>query len=133
MFLSLFVTMSLAVIVYFNASRFVGAFSEDPDVIATGVAMMHAVVGLYFIVCLRECLQGILRGYGHSKATMVLALCGMVLVRQIYLGIAMGRNYVVENIYYCYPVAWSATVIFLSVYFFIQIKRKKVFAPKEVT
>ena len=51
----------------------------------------------------------------------------MVVVRQIFLGISMGRNYVIENIYYCYPVAWAATVLFLSAYFFFLLKKKKIF------
>jgi len=125
--LSLGVTMGLGIIVYVNAVRCVGMFSDDPEVVRTGVDMMRTVVGLYFLVCMRESIQGILRGYGYSRSTMLLSISGMVIVRQIYLAVAMSRNYVIENIYYCYPVAWSATVVFLGVFFIVLLKKKKIY------
>lgn len=125
--LCLGVTMGLAAVVYINAARCVGMFSDDPEVIRTGVDMMRTVVGLYFLVCMRESVQGILRGYGYSRSSMLLSISGMVVIRQIYLAISMSKNYVIENIYYCYPVAWCATVILLCSYLLYLLKKKKIF------
>ena len=82
--------------------------------------MMSVLVPMFWIMAVREVYLGVLRGYGHSGVPMVLSLIGMVAVRQIYLAVMMNRSDPdIRVIYYCYPIAWAATVILLLVYYLV--------------
>ncbi len=104
-------------IVYIFSEQCVALFSPEPEVIAVGVAMMHILVPTFWVMALREVLLGILRGCGRNLLPTVLSLIGMIDVRQVFLIVTMHRAPVIENIYYCYPVAWAATLLLLALYY----------------
>ena len=111
------VTLGLSAIVYIFSEQCVAIFSPEPEVITVGVAMMHILVPMFWVMALREVLLGILRGCGRNLLPTVLSLIGMIGVRQVFLMVTMHRAPVIENIYYCYPVAWAATLLLLALYY----------------
>lgn len=117
------VTLALSAIVYFFASQCVALFNPNPAVVETGVAMMHVLAPMFWIMAVREVLLGVLRGCGHSVCPTVLSLIGMVGVRQAFLAFTMHYNPAIENIYYCYPIAWAATLLLLVFYYLIVRRR----------
>ena len=120
---ALVVTLALSGIVYFFAPQCVALFNAEPEVVAVGVAMMHVLAPMFWIMALREILLGILRGCGNSLGPTILSLIGMVGVRQVFLVFTMHKSATVEYIYYCYPVAWAATLLLLAIYYLIVQKR----------
>ena len=72
---------------------------------------------------IREIYLGILRGYGNTRIPMILSLTGMVVVRQIYLAVSMSINRTIENVYFCYPMAWGVTAALIFIYYQIVKKR----------
>ena len=112
------VTLGLSAIIYAFTEQCVALFSPDTGVIASGVAMMRILAPTFWIMALREVLLGILRGCGHNLWPTVLSLVGMVGVRQVFLAVTMHIDRAVENIYYCYPVAWAATLLLVAIYYF---------------
>lgn len=123
--ISLVTTAVISLFVYIFAEECVSLFNNNPKVIAIGVSMMQVFIPLLSAVTIREILLGILRGYGKTTLPMILSLIGMVGCRQVFLAISMSRNPIIENIYYCYPVAWLATIILLSGYYFAVKKKLK--------
>lgn len=121
--LSVVVTMSLGALVYMIAPFLCGLFNDDAEVISVGVAMMRTIIPTYFLICIRECTLGILRGYGRTRTPMFISLFGMIVVRQTYLALAYAYNPVQEILYRCYPVAWTATSSLLLIYFFVVRKK----------
>ena len=121
--LSVVVTMTLGAIVYMAAPFLCGLFNDDTEVISVGVAMMRTIIPTYFLICIRECLLGILRGYGRTRTPMYISLFGMIVVRQVYLAIAYATNPVANILYRCYPVAWTATSGLLLIYFLVVRKK----------
>lgn len=122
------VTVVLSSIIYIFTEQCVAFFSPDKEVIAVGVAMMRVFAPLFWLMALREVLLGTLRGCGKNLFPTILSLLGMVAVRQLFLMVTMRRNPVIENIYYCYPIAWAATLIMLAAYYLLVRKR---LLPKE--
>ena len=116
-FVALGVTLGMTGIIYAFTEQCVALFSPEPTVIAVGVAMMRILAPLFWIMALREVLLGILRGCGRNLWPTILSLISMVGIRQLFLAIAMRYNPVIENIYYCYPVAWMATLLLLVIYY----------------
>ena len=118
-FVALGVTLALTGIVYVFTEQCVALFSPEPAVIAVGVAMMRILAPLFWIMALREVLLGILRGCGRNLWPTILSLISMVGIRQLFLTVTMHHSPIIENIYYCYPVAWTATLLLLTVYYVI--------------
>ena len=122
------VTLGLSAIIYLFTEQCVALFSPEPAVIEVGVAMMRVLVPMFWTMALREVLLGTLRGCGHNFWPMILSLVGMVGVRQVFLAITMRHSPVIENIYYCYPVAWAATLLLLTAYY---VAIRKELPPEE--
>ena len=121
--LSIVVTNSIGFLVYCFADWSVALFNTEPEVIAYGVAMMHYIIPMYTLMAVREIYLGILRGYGNTRIPMILSLTGMVVVRQIYLAVSMSVNHTIENVYFCYPMAWGVTAALIFIYYQIVKKR----------
>lgn len=112
------VTILISAVVYLFADRCVSLFNSEPQVVSVGVDMMHVLIPLFWTMATREVYLGVLRGYGKNFVPMVLNLVGMVVVRQIFLSITMNvANPAIEQIYYCYPIAWVATAAMLFIYY----------------
>ena len=109
-----------AVIIYAFTEQCVALFSPDAGSIASGAAMLHILTSAFWVMALREVLLGILRGCGHNLWPTVLSLVGMVGVRQVFLAVAMHVDWVVEDIYYCYPMAWAATLLLVAICYFVR-------------
>ena len=118
MIASLTVTVVLCIIVLSFSKECVALFNSNPDVISVGVAMMRVLIPLFPIIGVRDVYIGYLRGYGKTFWPTVAMLTGMVGVRQLYLLIAMKRNLTEENIYFCYPIAWIASLLLVMIYYF---------------
>lgn len=116
--LALTVTELLSLVMLFYPKQIVAIFNSEPDVIRVGADMMRVFTPFVFLMAVRECLLGIFRGFGFARVPMVLVLVGMVGFRQLFLAVTMHYNVDIRNIYYCYPLAWFASVFLLALYFF---------------
>lgn len=123
--LSVASVLCMGVVIYSFSEFFVGLFNNDPEVIATGVAMMRFIIPFYFIVAVRHNLIGMLRGYRDTFVPMLLSLTGMVGARQLFLYFSMARDHNVGNIFACYPVAWTVTTVLILVYYLIKKNTRK--------
>lgn len=117
------VTVGLSMIIYVFTEQCVALFSPETEVIAVGVAMMRVFAPMFWIMALREVLLGTLRGCGRNLWPTILSLIGMVGVRQLFLAITMHFSPAIENIYYCYPIAWAATLLMLVIYYLLVRKK----------
>ena len=126
--LAMIVTYGLALPVGIFAETFVGLFTRSQEVIAFGTAFMRFVIPFYGFMGLREIMLGVLRGHGYSKVPMLLSLFGMVGLRRMYLAWAMATRPRVENIYFCYPMAWGCTAVLVTICYFAV---RKNFSPAD--
>lgn len=105
---------------YFYADKLMAIFGPDPDMIYYGVGMLHVILPVYLVMGFQMLFSGIIRGYGYSKTAMVMAVGGMVVLRQIFLAIMLNIEYKIDYIYWGYPLGWVAAVIpMLLFYFFV--------------
>ena len=61
------ITLFISVVFYFAAGPLFRLFSQDPEVIAVGVEMMHVLVPTYVTYVCIEILSGALRGCGDVR------------------------------------------------------------------
>ena len=120
--------VSLAMIAvpgYIFAPQLVEIFNEDPEVVRYGVGMVRTLLPLYFILGLDSIYAGVVRGYGHSRAVMILSLIAMVVLRQIYLAVFMNIFHSIYVVYFGYPIAWFFATVLIYLFYVINIKRKR--------
>jgi Na+-driven multidrug efflux pump len=117
--LTLSVTGVIAAFIYVFAPAAVALFTNDPAVIDYGVLFLRTNVFFLLFNCINHVLAGSLRGYGDSKAPMVIMLTGFVVIRQIYLFV-MTRF--ISNtpalVGFSYPVGWMVTCALEVLYYF---------------
>lgn len=118
--------------VYIFAPVVSRVFTEDEGAIQVAVAMVKTIVPFYIFTVLNHVMSGATRGYGKSKAVMLLSLLGMVGVRQIYLAISMHVNRSVYHIFYSYPVGWGAAGILVLLFYLWVIRKKTIREKREV-
>ena len=111
------ITLGLSTVILAFTEQCVSLFSPVSEVINVGKDMLRVMTPLFWVMALREILLGTLRGCGRNFFPTVLSLAGMVGVRQAFLAVTMHWKFTVENIYYCYPVAWIATLLLLVIYY----------------
>ncbi|MDO4415474.1 MAG: MATE family efflux transporter [Erysipelotrichaceae bacterium] len=108
--LTVSITGIIAAVIFIFAPASVSLFTSDPDVIKYGVLFLRANVFFLLFNCINHVLAGSLRGYGDSKAPMVIMLTGFVAVRQVYLFV-MTRfiSNTAALVGFSYPVGWMVT------------------------
>lgn len=111
---------------YIFAPQLVEIFNTDPAVVEYGVSMVRTLLPLYFILSLDNVYCGVVRGYGHSRAVMMLSLIAMVLLRQIYLYVTMSYINSIMVVYLGYPFAWAVAAILVYLYYVFNIRDKNI-------
>ncbi|MBQ7197142.1 MAG: MATE family efflux transporter [Synergistaceae bacterium] len=119
-------TVSLCVALTLNifAPILSSLFSPASEVIEYGVLFIHLCSPFAIVCCFNQVLSGALRGYGDSKAPMIITLCTHVIFRQIYLFFM--TKFISNNIYvvgFGYPAGWILCAIAITIYYkFVKIE-----------
>ena len=99
-------------------SVIIGIFTEDAAVISVGSSMIRIFGSAYLFLPIIQILNGALRGAGRSKVPMYFMLGCFVLLRQIYLMIAVPMTKNVSVVFAGWPVTWVVCAIGMLVYYF---------------
>ena len=103
----------------FSAAPFlIGIFTKDAEVIAIGSGMERIFSAFYLALPVVQILNGALRGAGLSKIPMYFMLGSFVVLRQIYLMIAVPLTNDVNVVMAGWPITWIACAIGMAVYYF---------------
>ena len=107
-----------SVIMFLKAPSIIGIFTEDAAVISVGSSMIRIFGSAYLFLPIIQILNGALRGAGRSKVPMYFMLGCFVLLRQIYLMIAVPMTKNVSVVFAGWPVTWVVSAIGMLVYYF---------------
>ena len=103
----------------FSAAPFlISIFTKDAEVIAIGSGMERIFSACYLVLPVVQILNGALRGAGLSKIPMYFMLGSFVVLRQIYLMIAVPLTNDVNVVMAGWPITWIICAIGMAVYYF---------------
>ncbi len=110
--------------IFFFAGTFVRIFTQDAEAVEYGVLLTKVMMPFYFLSACNQVFAGSVRGFGKSRAVMVLSLVGMIGLRQLFLFITM--NYIswdIRFVYAGFPVGWffASGLVFLYYWFRIRL------------
>lgn len=111
--------------VFFFADKLMAIFGPDAEMISYGADMLRVIMPVYLVMGFQMLFSGIIRGYGYSKTAMVMAVGGMVVLRQIWLAITLTIEHNINFIYWGYPIGWIAAVIPMLAFYFAVCRKLK--------
>ena len=112
--LSVMVTgLVLGGIVFLFRKFFLGLYSDNPAVIATGSSRITIICLLYALCGMMETTANIVRGLGHSLLPMIISLAGVCGMRVLWIVtiFQVPRFHTFEMLFYSYPVTWTITLL----------------------
>ena len=89
------------------APLLIGAFNNEPDVIAFGVQQARTVALFYCLLAFSHCCAGILRGLGRPTIPMVIMLAIWCALRITYITVVLRLIPDIGVIFWAYPLTWS--------------------------
>ena len=108
------ITLCISVVFYFAAEPLFRLFSQDPEVIAVGVEMMHVLVPAYLTYVCIEILSGALRGCGDVRVPTLITVFGVCGLRILWLLVAVPVWHSVATVELSYPITWTlASLLFV--------------------
>lgn len=120
--------VSQALVVFLIAARvpLFRLFTSDAEVIRIGTEMLLLITPWYIIFVFIEILSGSLRGIGDVIVPMILTMCGVCLLRILWIAGALKIRPTIPVIIFSYPVTWIITSILFIFYYFYRIKKMKI-------
>lgn len=92
-------------------------FSREPDVIAAGASMLRVMVPFYFALTFHQVYSGALRAGGYTVVPMVTSVFSFVILRQIYLSIAMPIFNHTDIVAWGYSLTWVCAAVLTALYY----------------
>lgn len=100
-----------------EGAALIGIFTEDAAVIANGGTMLKIFSYAYIVLPVIQILNGALRGVGRSKVPMYFMVGSFVVLRQIYLSIAVPLTHRLEVVMAGWPITWVICAVGMTIYF----------------
>ena len=110
-------TLLVSVSFYFGAEPLFRMFTQDNNVVAVGVQMMHVLTPVYITYISIEVLSGALRGCGDVRVPTLITVFFVCGLRMLWLFIAVPIRHEVATVEMSYPITWSlASALFILYY-----------------
>ena len=111
------VTLVISAVFYNAAEPLFRLFSQDDEVIAVGVGMMHVLTPVYITYISIEVLSGALRGCGDVRVPTLITVFFVCGLRVLWLTLMVPRYHTIATVELSYPLTWTlASLLFILYY-----------------
>ena len=107
------------------APSLVRVFSSDEAAVSYGANMMRIILPFYTFHAAKEIYGNAVRGFGKSMLVMVNGIMTLIVIRQLFLAIAMHICWDIRIIYFSYPFGWICSAVSITIYYYVVIRRKR--------
>ena len=121
--LSVGVALALGSVAYFFGPEILQIYTEEPDVIASGMEILAYTTLTYFLCGIMDLFPGALRGMGHSGVPMILSILGTVGTRIVWIFGVFPSHRSLGVLFWSYPISWILTII-MQVICFCFVRKK---------
>ena len=118
-------TIPISIIFYIFAPQLLAFFTpKSVETIEIGVQMMHFFAPFYVTYIGVEIFSGTLRGMGTAITPMVITLCGICVLRVVWIYEVFPIIHKFETIEASYPITWIITSFLFLMYYLYYLKHK---------
>ena len=121
--LSVGVALALGSVSYFFGPEILQVYTEEPDVIASGMEILTYTTLTYFLCGIMDLFPGALRGMGHSGVPMILSILGTVGTRIVWIFYIFPSHRSLGVLFWSYPISWILTIVMQVICFYF-VRRK---------
>jgi putative MATE family efflux protein len=123
--MALGICSSIIVLLLLFSRPMLHLFTTDETVIEIGAYMMLCIIPSYIIYVIVEILSGALRGLGDVLVPTIVVLTGVCVFRLPWILLVTPLHPELLTVMMSYPIAWSATVLMLTPYYFYRKRKNK--------
>ena len=110
-------TLLVSVSFYFGAEPLFRVFTQDNNVVAVGVQMMHVLTPVYITYISIEVLSGALRGCGDVRVPTLITVFFVCGLRVLWLTAMVPLYHTIATVEFSYPLTWTlASLLFILYY-----------------
>ncbi len=106
----------ICAVIYPLSALLMRMFSQDPDVILSGVAYLHCVLPFYLLLALLFIISAVLKGAGEMMVPMIATFVSLWFAR-VPTAYLIANLWGKEYIYYSYAVGWFLGFVIAYVYY----------------
>ena len=96
---------------YIFGETLLAVINPDPEVIRHGMVRMGINMTTYFVSGLLDIVSGTLRGLGISLFPAIVTVCGICLLRVLWIGTVFKHYRTLASVYMSYPVSWASVAV----------------------
>ena len=112
------------------AEPFLYIFTNDADVVATGIERMQIMCFSYAISAFMDCTIAACRGLGRSFVPTVIVILGSCVFRVIWVYTIFAHFHTIPSLYLLYPFSWVLTAAAEIGYFIHCFRRLRPIEPQ---
>ena len=112
---------------YIFAETISRLFTADEAALAYAVQMIRILMPLYVTQAFHQVFLNVVRGFGKSIISMITSISGLIVLRQLYLAIALSIEHDIKWVFLGWAVGWFCAFLlaFLYYIFFIRIPNNR--------
>lgn len=116
--MSISIVVTLGVFVFLFSDSLMRIFTSDMDVIEDGTIILRIMCPCYIFLCFHQVYSGALRASGRSSVPMITSIIAFVLMRQIFLAVAIPLYHHISIIGIGYSFTWAMAALMTGIYYF---------------
>lgn len=116
--MSISIVVTLGVFVFLFSDSLMCIFTSDMDVIEDGTIILRIMCPCYIFLCFHQVYSGALRASGRSSVPMITSIIAFVVMRQIFLAVAIPLYHHISIIGIGYSFTWAMAALMTGIYYF---------------
>ena len=116
--MSISIVVTLGFFVFLFSDSLMRIFTSDMDVIEDGTIILRIMCPCYIFLCFHQVYSGALRASGRSSVPMITSIIAFVLMRQIFLAVAIPLYHHISIIGIGYSFTWAMAALMTGIYYF---------------
>lgn len=116
--MSISIVVTLGVFVFLFSDSLMRIFISDMDVIEDGTIILRIMCPCYIFLCFHQVYSGALRASGRSSVPMITSIIAFVVMRQIFLAVAIPLYHHISIIGIGYSFTWAMAALMTGIYYF---------------
>jgi putative MATE family efflux protein len=92
-------------------------FNDDPGVLAVGQVILKTVPPLFITYNAIEIFSGAVRGCGDAVRPMLMTLCGVCVLRMVWIFAVVPLSPNIRTLILSYPITWTVTSLAFFIYY----------------
>ncbi|MEF9945743.1 MAG: MATE family efflux transporter [Lachnospiraceae bacterium] len=118
-----FISVVLIVFLMVACTPLFHIFTTDAHVVAIGAHMLKMITPCYIFFIFIEVLAGALRGMGDVLIPTLITMCGICLLRIVWVAVLTPLRPEISTIIFSYPVTWIVAAVLFILYYVYRIRR----------